>query len=274
MKFTGANVLMGGLQGTFDGHAHVFAKDLNMIQDRRYTPAKDALLSDYAAALKRAGLDGGILVQPSFLGTDNSYMLNALRGRFRGESITLRGVAVLPPTASFTEVAEMDEAGIVGLRFNLYGKKNLDASFFDPWKSLLNRVSDMGWHVELHCESHAMAHLLPLLLQRAERVVVDHFGLPDSDSPYACPGQDAILSAPFGRVFVKASAPFRVFRAQESNRAADLCAPILMRLANHIGPDRILWGSDWPWTQFEDRHTFDMTVGWGNMWSEACYVSA
>lgn len=270
MKFSGANVLMGGLQGSFDGHAHIFETGLPMVENRRYTPAKDALLSDYADALRMAGLDGGILVQPSFLGTDNSYMLRALRSRFLGETVILRGVAVLPPTASFDEVARMDEAGIIGLRFNLFGVGTLDASYFDPWKPLLNRVSDMGWHVELHCEGHALVGLLPMLLDRAERVVVDHFGLPDPADPMTCPGQSALLSAPAHRVFVKTSAPFRVFRGHNSDKAAGLCIPILRRLLDRLGPDHLLWGSDWPWTQFEDRHTFGSAAGWADMWAESC----
>lgn len=53
-------------------HAHVFARDLPLTSDRRYAPAYDATIDDYLGMLDRNGMSHGVLVQPSFLGTDNS----------------------------------------------------------------------------------------------------------------------------------------------------------------------------------------------------------
>lgn len=62
-----------------DAHAHVFARSLALTPDRRYAPQADALLEDYLAHLDTHGLHAGVLIQPSFLGTDNRYMLDAIR---------------------------------------------------------------------------------------------------------------------------------------------------------------------------------------------------
>lgn len=44
-----------------------------------HAPDYDALLDDYLALLHTRDISHGVLVQPSFLGTDNSYFVNALR---------------------------------------------------------------------------------------------------------------------------------------------------------------------------------------------------
>ena len=49
-----------------------------MVAGRRYTPDYDASLDDYAALLVENHLGGGLLVQPSFLGSDNSFLLESL----------------------------------------------------------------------------------------------------------------------------------------------------------------------------------------------------
>ena len=70
-----------------DTHAHVFARGLTLAEGRRYAPDYDAPVEDYLRRLDENGLSHGVLVQPSFLGTDNGFMLDALRrhpDRLRG----------------------------------------------------------------------------------------------------------------------------------------------------------------------------------------------
>jgi len=266
VNLNGANALMGEPAGQFDGHTHVFEASLPMPDNRRYTPRHDALLPSYLDHLHTAGLGGAILVQPSFLGMDNSYLLDALTAKAGSSPFLLRGVVTLGPQAASDQISRLDRAGVMGMRLNLFG--NGPACGFDVaiWKDILRRVSGFGWHVDLHCEGHRLAEILPAILRHADRVVIDHFGLPDPVAPMQFPGQTAILAAPPGRVFVKASAPYRVFREDDSNTAATLCEPIFNRLLQSLGPEQLLWGSDWPWTQFQDRHTYSSTLEWGEMW--------
>ena len=60
-----------------------------------------------------------MLIQPSFLGTDNRFMLDALR-RYPQR---LRGVAVVDASISDTQLDELEEAGVVGIRLNLIGRR-------------------------------------------------------------------------------------------------------------------------------------------------------
>jgi hypothetical protein len=61
-----------------DTHAHVFRRGLALARGRRYAPDDDATLADYLGMLDRNGIARGVLVQPSFLGTDNGCLLAAL----------------------------------------------------------------------------------------------------------------------------------------------------------------------------------------------------
>jgi len=261
MQFIGANQLLGGATGNFDGHAHVFRSDLPMTAERRYTPDYDAEFPAYAELLRKHGLNGALLVQPSFLGTDNSYLLTQLTAAAVMPDLIVRGVATLDPRTSVNEITDLSNAGIVGIRLNLVGgsARNFD---IEPLDTLLRNIDAVGWHVELHCEGPLLAPLLESLLRRCRTVVVDHLGLPDCKAPLECTGLSAILAAPIGRVFVKASAPYRVFATLTVREAALCCAPIIDRLANGIGSDHLVWGSDWPWTRFENQHSFSDTLGW------------
>jgi predicted TIM-barrel fold metal-dependent hydrolase len=79
-----------------DSHAHVFHPNLPFITPRRYTPAYDATADALLANLDASSLQMVLLTQPSFLGTDNSHMLDAVaRSPER-----LRAVVVVDETVS------------------------------------------------------------------------------------------------------------------------------------------------------------------------------
>lgn len=261
MQFTGANRLMDGRAGRFDGHAHVFRADLPMTPDRRYTPGYDATLPDFVAVLRGHGMDGALLVQPSFLGTDNRHLLSALEAGKAMDALTLRGIVMLDPGASAEHIADLSSQGIIGMRLNLVGGAARD---FDiaPWDGVLRRIDAAGWHVELHCEGVLLPPLIDALLARCRTVVVDHFGLPGSAEPAECSGYRAIADAPTGRVMVKASAPYRVFPKLSFDDAAARCRPILDNLSEALGPECLIVGSDWPWTRFENRHRYADAIAW------------
>lgn len=61
----------------FDCHAHVY-ETVTSIDGARYIPARPAPLADWLGHQKAHGLQGGVIVQVSFLGTDNSEMCAAL----------------------------------------------------------------------------------------------------------------------------------------------------------------------------------------------------
>ena len=263
----GTSKLMGLMNGRYDGHAHVFLKSLPQDPLRRYSPKNDAPLEDYSALLRENFIKGALLVQPSFLGTDNSYLLSNLEHANTIDDLAFRGVVVVSPDVPLSKLEDMKNMGVIGIRLNLVGQSAPDFTSHD-WLALFERVNALGWHVELHLEGLRLPEILPILCQYCNSVVLDHFGLPDSSRPMECAGIKAILDAADNeRFFVKTSAPYRIFPNLASSEAAARTAPIFAHLLNTLGPDRLVWGSDWPWTRYESQHNFRQTLDWLQMWS-------
>lgn len=223
-----------------DTHAHVYRADLPMTADRRYTPPGDASAQAYEDLCDALGATRSVLVQPSFLGTDNRFLLAVIARK----PARFRGVAVVEHSIAEPELARLAAAGIVGIRLNLIGKPMPD---FAEWESVLNFVRRSDWHVEIHCEARNLDRVIPPLLARGCRVVVDHFGRPDPVSGEADPGFRFLLStAASGRVWVKASAAYRIWQGEDSLRRT---AALTRTTIEAFSADFVVWGSDWPHTQ-------------------------
>ncbi|MFX5494428.1 amidohydrolase family protein, partial [Acinetobacter baumannii] len=79
---------------------------------RRYTPAYDVTVEEYLARLDAHGMSHGVLVQPSFLGSDNSYLLQAIaRAPQR-----LRGIAMVDADIEDAQLQALQQGGVVGVR--------------------------------------------------------------------------------------------------------------------------------------------------------------
>ena len=240
-----------------DCHAHIFEKGLTLAGDRRYAPDYDATLGDYLVNLDANGCSHGVLVQPSFLGTDNGYLIAALK-RHAGR---LRGIAVIEPTLSAGQLEELDEAGIVGIRLNLIGMAD-PALHTAPWRSLLRALAELDWQVEVQAEARRLSGIVEPLLRSGVKVVVDHFGRPDPDLGVEDPGFRYLLSrGETRRVWVKLSGAYR-----NGDRNVAIARAALPLLQDAYGPERLVWGSDWPHTQFEKVADFASARAQINAW--------
>jgi len=232
-----------------DAHAHVFERSLPMVDDRRYKPERDATLGQYLEQLDHNGFTHGVLVQPSFLGTDNSYMLEALRA----SRDRLRGVAVVDPAIGESELERLVAAGVVGVRLNLLGRALPDFRTAH-WPKFQASLRRLRLHVEVHCQAAELPEVLPTFLDAGNVVVVDHLGRPEG--PLGCDenGFQYLLSmGASGQVWVKLSAVYRL--GAGDTKAFDGPRSVA-KLLSALGPHRLVWGSDWPHTHFAGPMNF------------------
>lgn len=229
-----------------DCHAHVFRRDLPMPDRRRAPSGYDATPEDYLRKLDENKMSHGVLIQPSFLGTDNSYLVSALRKYPQ----RLRGVAVVDPTISVAGLDVLQAAGVVGIRLNLVGLPTPDFSSA-AWRNLLAEIKARHWQVEVHRAAQELPPVIDPLIQSGLNVVVDHFGRPDGKTGVDDPGFRYLLRLGSTRkVWVKLSAAYRNGSGGSGEATALKAMPMLK---SSFGLDRLIWGSDWPHTLFESK---------------------
>ncbi len=234
-----------------DTHAHVFEPGLPLASVRRYAPTYKASKEDFIAHFESHELALGVLIQPSFLGTDNSYMIKAIDGS-QGR---LFGVAVVDAeTITREELEELSKHRIIGIRLNLYGVELPDLHT-EAWQRLLAFVKEVGWHVELHYDASKLIPFIDTLLEAGVKIVVDHFGKPSVDNPLEDEGFKYLLQQGHTKqIWVKVSACYRLGGLE---KGFELAKTMIGPLLDAYGADRLLWGSDWPHTQFEEKITYD-----------------
>lgn len=244
--------------GACDCHAHVIGPPARfpLSPTRGYTPP-EASLADYEALLARLGLERAVIVQPSVYGYDNSCTLEAVRALgARG-----RGIAVLEPDVSDAALAELDAAGFRGVRFNLVTP---GAPGAEGLEGLAARIAPLGWHVQLYVRAADLLQLAPRLEALPCPVVIDHMGAPALKAGIGQPGFRRLLEMLVaGRAWVKLSGAYRVDPEGANHAAAGTYAKALVTAA----PDRCVWGSDWPHTQWEeeppdDAQLLDQLADW------------
>lgn len=240
-----------------DTHAHIFNKHLKLAPGHRHAPQHNATLNDYLELLDAHDIRYGVLTAPSFLGTDNSHLLaglDAAQGR-------LRGTVIVDPKTPRATLEQYARQQVVGIRLNLFRKAEADLpDLASPeYRQLFEACAGLDWHVEIYGEGPRLAVWLPQIMASGVKVVVDHFGSPDPVAGTGCAGFRRILAAlPSGRLWVKLSAPYRV----GSTLAAE-CARLLLLQG---GAQRLVWGSDWPWTQNEDGRSYAQCLRWLQDW--------
>jgi len=234
-----------------DCHAHVMRVDAPLAPDRHSAPKRDCTVEDYLGVLDTHGISHGVLTAPSFYGTDNSLLLDAL-DRPGGR---LRGTVIVDPDIDRASLAAMGERGAVGIRLNWVRRSTLPDVAAAEYRQLFVKVRELDWHVEIYLEGPLLAKILPAVRESGAKVVIDHFGSPDPAQGVACSGFKAVLDGVrAGDTLVKLSAPYRQGGA-DPRRYVDA-------LLDAGGPQQLVWASDWPFVSHEDDVTYRNCVQW------------
>lgn len=244
-----------------DAHVHVWTPntkkfplsddyEVEDMKPRSFTP-EQLFAQCHPHGVKRI-----VLIQMSFYGFDNSYMLHAMRthpGLFGG-------VAIVDHSKS--DVSErmksLAKQGVRGFRLYAFPDR------VEKWRqsSGMDRMWKTGADENLAMCLLADPESLPVIEKLCRKnpqtpVVIDHFarigisGEIDKDQL-----EQLLALAKFRRVYVKTSAFYALGKKQPPY--TDLI-PMIRKLCDAFGPDRLMWGSDCPY-QVQGDHTYGASI--------------
>jgi predicted TIM-barrel fold metal-dependent hydrolase len=224
-----------------DCHAHIIgpAKRYPFVPDRSYTPP-NALLPEYLKVLGTLGLQRAVLVQPSMHGSDNMAMMDAIAA---AKHVDMRAVVVVPPDVSEHELAGLHQRGARGVRLNLIysgGGMRLGAA-----AALTTRIKEYGWHLQLLVDVSELGSEVAEFSKLNVPIVFDHMGHLPAARGVDDPGFQALLElVRRGNTWVKLSGAYRLTGEEYPYEDVRSFVDALVE----TGPQRLLWGTDWPHT--------------------------
>ena len=226
--------------GAVDAHCHVFgpSETFPYAPERKYTPC-DASKDQLFALRDYLGFERNVIVQASCHGKNNDALVDALRA---GGDLA-RGVAVVSPDITDTELRVMDSAGVRAVRFN-FVKRLVDATPKEISLGVAERIQKLGWHIVVYFEASDLEELTPFLKRLPGIVVVDHMGRPDVTKgvDHADFQRFITLMVENDNIWTKVSCPERL---TVSGPPYDDVTSFGKMLVEKF-PDRVLWGTDWP----------------------------
>jgi predicted TIM-barrel fold metal-dependent hydrolase len=209
-----------------------------MAPGRTYSPPP-ATVPQLLALRAELGIARNVLVQPSFYGTDNSCMLDALRDLWP----TARGIAVLPEDVSDDALARLKERGVRGIRLNL-----ATAGVRDPGEAIRRinafapRFAAFGWHIQINTDPDVVVAIAPTIAGLNIPVVFDHFGGAVAAQGVGQAGFVALLDlVRGGHTYVKLSAPYDHSKLPDYSDIVPFARALI-----EAAPDHMLWGTNWP----------------------------
>lgn len=220
-----------------DCHAHIFgpADKYPFTPHRSYTPP-EASVEAYRRMLAALGFDHAVIVQPSVYGIDNRCTRDAVvasGGKWRG-------VAVVEPCVTDTQLAELHAVGFRGVRINLLFKGGLQLNALEQ---IARAIKPLGWHVQLLLDGRDVPQLADRLKRLPVDIVVDHMGHMPASLGVGHPGFQTLLELlRGGRCWVKLSGAYRISAQPQPYEDAVPFARALVETA----PDKLVFGTDWP----------------------------
>jgi predicted TIM-barrel fold metal-dependent hydrolase len=245
--------------GACDAHTHVFGGAEFAAGPSPYA-LPDAPLAVHAAMRATLGVARAVLVQPAPYGRDPACLLDALA---RGGG-ALRGVMIADETVTDTTLEAWHAAGVRALRFVEMrapgGSGRYPGSIgVEALRALAPRLRALGWQAHLWASAAQSAELLPELARLGVPLVLDHLAMPAGVDD---PAFDAVLGhLREGTVWVKAT----LCRVPRGGAGMEALRPLQDQLVA-ANPDRVLWGSDWPYVRMEPAPDagamLDLFLGW------------
>lgn len=242
--------------GLIDAHVHVWTNDFRRYPlSSGFAPESMApatyLPEDILREARPSGVQRILLIQMSYYGFDNSYLLYVLRS----QPNVFRGVAIVDWNSSDPDrtMLEMATHGVRG--FRIYpGKLNPH-----EWLEL------PGMQRMFRCAAEHKLSLCPLIDPRAldaiaqqcvkhaeTPVVIDHLARIGASGPVRDTDVDQLCALSKQRnVKVKVSAFYALGNKKPPH---DDLVPLIRRVYDAYGPSRLMWASDCPFQTLSERY--------------------
>ena len=226
--------------GSIDTHTHIFgpAAVYPFSPTRPYSPP-DAPLDAFRALHQKIGVDRAVIVNATVHGFDNRVVTDAIAqsgGRYKG-------VANVNSAMSDAELFALGKAGICACRF-AFLKRLGGVGDMSVFRTLVDRVAAIGWHVDVYLEAGTIREFVPILKALPVTYVIDHMGTIGAAKGVDDPEFKALLDlqATDEKCWIKISGPER---ASASGPPFHDAVPFAQKLIDNA-PDRVIWGTDWP----------------------------
>jgi len=227
--------------GACDTHLHIYGPfdRYPLVAERNYDPDPHSTLEDYLRVHRALGLERAVIVTGSGNGTNNRITLDALQ-RMKG---SFKGLALLDPAITDTELSKLKEVGFNGFRIKANGRGGLS---FEDTERMIARTAGFGWHIEFMSQSMAeVIGAVPFLNSLKVPYVFDHVA-------HAEPHQNK-NDREFGELLAilknEEHAWINLYSFYQLSNAGPPDYSDMLAVVGAIveaRPDHVVWGSNWP----------------------------
>jgi 2-pyrone-4,6-dicarboxylate lactonase len=240
--------------GACDCHFHIFGPQARFpLYPNRSLDVEDCTLEDLLALQATLGLSRGLIVQSFQHGYSYEYLIDALSR----EPARFRGIVSPDPNITDRELALLDKAGVVGIRFAYNTSPKLDTK-------LIHRVQEIGWQIHyMVTGEEQIAAWRDTILATPGKFVLDHMTNPPVKKGLNSPEFRFLLDClDTGRCWTKLSPRY----SEEKTFPFADTLPFIHAVVERA-PERLLWGSDWPHPHYfkpmpNDGDLIDMMLDW------------
>jgi predicted TIM-barrel fold metal-dependent hydrolase len=243
-----------------DCHFHIIdLRRFPLAKGMGYHPRSDesGTFAEMSETFKLHGVRAGLAVQPSGYGYDNRALLDAIEK----SSGSLMGIGAAEPGCTLEELADLQEQGVVGLRFNLVDFDERGLAHTQAGR-LLSMMNELGMFVDIQCSTDKLMEAAPLLLKSRAKILVDHCGRPDPSRGVGEKTFQGLLRlSDYSEMFIKLSGPFRESHEPFPHRDLD---SFVHQIVDAFSVKRCVWGSDWPFINMgsKPRPVYEQTISW------------
>lgn len=227
---------------------HVFGPfdQFPLAETGAYTPpAVDRRM--HMALLDRLGFDHALLIQPSSYGSDHRALLDAVEksgGR-------LRAIGSCDRSVSGQELGNLRAAGMIGLRFvgvaGPGGGRYPGTQDLDMLARLQGDMVAAGMHAQLWADLDLCTDTAFSMAARGIPLVLDHLaGMNPDDRPGSYRFDRMADALASGMVWIKLTYLRRSALPLDYSDMQGTVAALV-----EAAPDRVIWGSDWPFVRME-----------------------